>query len=72
VRPQTDEALRQINSVPVLQAGHENALTMLAQVYRLKALYPQSIETAQRPSRWLPGMPGRTYGWAEASGLPAS
>jgi tetratricopeptide (TPR) repeat protein len=43
-----DEALRQINSVLVLQPDHENALTMLAQAYRLKGLYPQSIEAAHK------------------------
>jgi tetratricopeptide (TPR) repeat protein len=43
-----DEALRQINSVLVLQPNHENALTMQAQAYRLKALYPQSIEAARK------------------------
>ena len=43
-----DEALRQINSVLALQPDHETALTMLAQAYRFKALYPESIEAAHK------------------------
>lgn len=43
-----DEALRQINSVLVLQPNHAGALTMAAQAYRLKALYPQSIDEAHK------------------------
>ena len=43
-----DEAIRQINSVLVLQPNHVSALTMLAQAYRFKALYGQSIEAAQK------------------------
>jgi tetratricopeptide (TPR) repeat protein len=43
-----DEALRQINTVLVLQPDHAAALTMLAQAYRFKELYPQSIEAAHK------------------------
>jgi len=43
-----DEALRQIDSVLVLDPNHVGALTMLAQAYRFKALYPQSIEEAHK------------------------
>jgi tetratricopeptide (TPR) repeat protein len=43
-----DEALRQIDSVLVLQPNHAAALTMLAQAYRFKELYAQSIEAAHK------------------------
>ena len=43
-----DEALRQINTVLVLQPKHVEALTMLAQAYRFKELYPQSIDAAHK------------------------
>jgi tetratricopeptide (TPR) repeat protein len=43
-----DEALRQINAVLTLQPNHAGALTMAAQAYRLKELYPQSIAAAHQ------------------------
>jgi tetratricopeptide (TPR) repeat protein len=43
-----DEALRQINTVLALQPNHVSALTMLAQAYRFKSLYAQSIEAARK------------------------
>jgi tetratricopeptide (TPR) repeat protein len=43
-----DEALRQINSVLALQPNHAGALTMAAQAYRFKELYPQSIDAAHK------------------------
>jgi tetratricopeptide (TPR) repeat protein len=43
-----DEAIRQINTVLTLQPNHAVALTMLAQAYRFKALYAQSIEAAHK------------------------
>jgi tetratricopeptide (TPR) repeat protein len=43
-----DEALRQIDSVLVIQPNHADALTMAAQAYRFKELYPQSIEAAHK------------------------
>ena len=43
-----DEALRQINTVLTLQPSHAIALTMLAQAYRFKELYPQSIDAAHK------------------------
>jgi tetratricopeptide (TPR) repeat protein len=43
-----DEALRQINSVLVRQPNHAQALTMSAQAYRFKGLYPQSIEEGRK------------------------
>jgi tetratricopeptide (TPR) repeat protein len=43
-----DEAIRQLNVVLQRQPDHAVALTMLAQAYRLKELYPQSIDAARR------------------------
>jgi tetratricopeptide (TPR) repeat protein len=43
-----DEALRQINTVLVRDAKNVEALTMQAQAYRLKELYPQSIASATK------------------------
>jgi tetratricopeptide (TPR) repeat protein len=42
-----DEAIRQFNTVLVREPKHADALTMLSQAYRFKALYPQSIESAR-------------------------
>ena len=41
-----DEAIRQFNLVLQRDPRHTDALTMLAQAYRFKQLYPQSIESA--------------------------
>ena len=49
-----DEALRQINIVLVRQPDHAVALTMAAQAYRLKELYPQSIEAAHKAIQLTP------------------
>jgi tetratricopeptide (TPR) repeat protein len=49
-----DEAIRQINTVLVRQPNHAMALTMLAQAYRLKGLYPQSIEAARKAVQLTP------------------
>ncbi|MBZ5585777.1 MAG: tetratricopeptide repeat protein [Acidobacteriia bacterium] len=43
-----DEAIRQVNVVLQRKADHATALTMLAQAYRLKELYPQSIDFARK------------------------
>jgi tetratricopeptide (TPR) repeat protein len=50
----TDEAIRQLNVVLQRQPDHATGLTMLAQAYRLKDLYPQSIEAAQRAIQLTP------------------
>ncbi|MGO9260204.1 MAG: tetratricopeptide repeat protein [Bryobacteraceae bacterium] len=50
----TDEAIRQINTVLSRQPNHAVALTMLAQAYRVKALYPQSIEAARKAIQLTP------------------
>jgi tetratricopeptide (TPR) repeat protein len=49
-----DEAIRQINIVLTRQPKHAMALTMLAQAYRLKGLYPQSVEAAQKAVQLAP------------------
>jgi len=49
-----DEALRQIDTVLARQPDHAAALTMLAQAYRFKELYAQSIEAARRAIRLTP------------------
>ena len=49
-----DEAIRQSNIVLQRQPKHTEALTLLAQAYRLMELYPQSIDAALRQFSWLP------------------
>ena len=49
-----DEAIRQINIVLTRQPKHAVALTMLAQAYRLKDLYPQSIDAARKAIQLTP------------------
>jgi tetratricopeptide (TPR) repeat protein len=43
-----DEAVRQLNTVLQREPAHPVALTLIAQAYRFKALYPQSIEAARK------------------------
>ena len=43
-----DEAIRQLNAVTQREPNNDVALRTLAQAYRLKGLYPQSIEAAQK------------------------
>ena len=49
-----DEAIRQVNMVLQRQPDHAVALTMLAQGYRFKELYAQSIEAARKAVRLAP------------------
>ncbi|HJT86915.1 MAG TPA: tetratricopeptide repeat protein [Bryobacteraceae bacterium] len=49
-----DEAIRQLNIVLQRNPNHAVALTLLAQAYRLKALYPQSIEAAGKAIQLTP------------------
>ena len=49
-----DEAIRQFNTVLQREPNHAEALTMLAQAYRFKALYPQSIESARKAIQLTP------------------
>lgn len=45
---EVDEAIRQLNTVLQREPAHAVALTLIAQAYRFKALYPQSIEAARK------------------------
>jgi tetratricopeptide (TPR) repeat protein len=49
-----DEAIRQLNFVLTRQPNHAVALTLLAQAYRLKELYPQSIDSARQAVKLSP------------------
>jgi tetratricopeptide (TPR) repeat protein len=49
-----DEAIRQVNAVLQRKPDHAVALTMLAQAYRLKEVYPQSVEAARKAIRLAP------------------
>jgi len=57
-----DEAIRQFNAVLQRDPNHAVALTLLSQAYRLKELYPQSIETAQKAIRLDP-RPAEPHLW---------
>ena len=50
----TDEAIRQFETVLGRQAGDVLALTNLAEAYRVKGLYPDSIESARKASKLAP------------------
>jgi tetratricopeptide (TPR) repeat protein len=49
-----DEAIRQLNTVLQRAPDHAVALTLIAQAYRFKELYPQSIEAARKAIRINP------------------
>jgi tetratricopeptide (TPR) repeat protein len=49
-----DEAIRQFDLVLRRDPSHTDALTMLAQAYRFKQLYPQSIDSASQAIRLAP------------------
>jgi tetratricopeptide (TPR) repeat protein/uncharacterized caspase-like protein len=49
-----DEAIRQFNIVLQREPTHAVALTLLAQAYRFKALYPQSIDAARKAIQITP------------------
>ena len=49
-----DEAIRQFNIVLQRDPKNTDALTMLAQAYRFKQLYPQSIESANQAIQLAP------------------
>jgi tetratricopeptide (TPR) repeat protein len=71
-----DEAIRQFNAVLQRNANHATTLTLLAQAYRLKELYPQSIEAARKaiqadaraaePHMWLADSLRNTGKFADA------
>ena len=43
-----DEAVRQLNTVLQREPAHPVALTLIAQAYRFKSLFPQSIDAARK------------------------
>lgn len=49
-----DEAIRQFNYVLQRQPEHTLALTLIAQAYRLKEMYPESIQAARKAIRLAP------------------
>ena len=49
-----DEAIRQFNIVLQRDPKHSTALTLIAQAYRLKELYPQSIDAARNAIKAAP------------------
>jgi tetratricopeptide (TPR) repeat protein len=49
-----DEAIRQFNIVLQRDPKHTTSLTLIAQAYRLKELYPQSIEAARAAIKTAP------------------
>ncbi|HXB73886.1 MAG TPA: tetratricopeptide repeat protein [Candidatus Acidoferrales bacterium] len=50
----TDESIRQLNTVLQRQPNHAQALTMLAQAYRSKELFPQAIDAARKAVKLAP------------------
>ncbi len=52
-----DEAIRQLNAVVQRDAGHALGHSLLAQAFRMKDLYPQSIESARQAIRLNPRNP---------------
>ena len=71
-----DEAIRQFNAVLQRDPRHFTTLTLLAQAYRLKELYPQAIDAANKaiklnanaaePHMWLADSLRNTGKFAEA------
>jgi tetratricopeptide (TPR) repeat protein len=49
-----DEAIRQLNIVLQRQPSHPVALTLIAQAYRFKELYPQAIDSARKAIKLTP------------------
>ncbi len=49
-----DEAIRQFNAVLQRQPEHALALTLIAQAYRLKEMYPESIDSARKAIKLTP------------------
>jgi len=57
-----DEAIRQFNTVLQRDPNHVTALTLLSQAYRLKELYPQSIDSARKAIQLDP-RPAEPHMW---------
>ena len=52
-----DEAIRQLNTVLQRDPAHAVGLTLIAQAYRFKDLYPQSVEAARKAIKINPKTP---------------
>jgi len=50
----TDESIRQLNTVLQRDPDHAQALTMLAQAYRSKELFPQAIDASRKAIKLSP------------------
>jgi tetratricopeptide (TPR) repeat protein len=69
-----DEAIRQLNAVTARDRGNQMAYYLQAQAYRMKGLYPESIESARRAIQLNPANPEAHFWLAESlrmSGKPA-
>ena len=62
----TDEAIRQLNIVTQREKNNATALYMEAQAYRMKDLYPQSIDSARAAIKLAPGV-GEPHLWLAES-----
>jgi tetratricopeptide (TPR) repeat protein len=62
----TDEAIRLLNAVTQREKNNATALYMEAQAYRMKALYPQSIEAARAAIKLAPDV-GEPHLWLAES-----
>ena len=58
----TDEAIRQLNIVTQREKTNATALYMQAQAYRMKQLYPQSIDSARAAIKFAPRSRSRICG----------
>jgi tetratricopeptide (TPR) repeat protein len=61
-RLDVDQAIIQLNAVIQREPDNDVALRTMAQAYRLKGLYPQAIETAQRAIQLAPAI-GEPHLW---------
>jgi tetratricopeptide (TPR) repeat protein len=67
-----DEAIRQLNAVMQHDPNHALALRMLAQSYRMKDLYPQSIESARKAIHLSPNVAESHFWLAESLRMSGS
>jgi tetratricopeptide (TPR) repeat protein len=61
-RLDVDEAIRQLNAVLQREPNNDVALRTLSQAYRLKGLYPQAVEAAQKSIQLAPTV-GEPHLW---------
>jgi tetratricopeptide (TPR) repeat protein len=67
-----DEAIRQLNTVVQREPNQALGLSLLAQAYRMKDMYPQSIESARKAIRLLPENPEAHFFLADSLRLSGS